>query len=177
MTLFKELETLSTGCERYSLSRRTIRRVTNIMNVAPQTLSYRDFIPLRRRRGGMHRLLRKTNARNSNKVSILFRGYPLRSTSFPSLPCQHIYCKKCLMGNARAQATPKCPSCRETYEADLDGAERVPFTATQQWDALLEIAQDWARIDNHGGEEEPEDSEEEETPFINDDHQDIRYTK
>ncbi len=38
---------------------------------------------------------------------------------------------------------------------------RIQFTATQQWDELLIVAGDWARIDNHGGDE-PEDSDEEE---------------
>lgn len=45
--------------------------------------------------------------------------------------------------------------------------EAIDFTATQQWDALLAVAADWARIDNHGGNE-AEDTEEEaeEVPFI-----------
>lgn len=42
------------------------------------------------------------------------------------------------------------------------------MTATQQWDALLEVAQDWAKLDRHGGDE-PEETEEEEEPFIDDD--------
>lgn len=72
--------------------------------------------------------------------------------------------------NAQAQmGSPKCPTCRKVYEPDLDGTERVQRTATQQWDELLEVAQGWAKIDNHGGEDEPEDTEEEEAPFIQQD--------
>lgn len=47
--------------------------------------------------------------------------------------------------------------------------EAIEFTATQQWDELLAVAADWARIDSHGGEE-AEETEEEEEPFINDDN-------
>jgi len=45
--------------------------------------------------------------------------------------------------------------------------EEIKFTATQQWDALLAVATDWARIDNHG-DDEPENTDEEEGPFIDD---------
>lgn len=62
-----------------------------------------------------------------------------------------------------------CPTCREPFESDLHGTEYVQFTATQQWDELLEIAQDWARLDRHGKDDEPEDTEEEELPFIEED--------
>ena len=38
---------------------------------------------------------------------------------------------------------------------------------------MLEVARDWAQLDKHGGDE-PEDTEEEEMPFI-DDEQDLPY--
>ncbi len=59
---------------------------------------------------------------------------------------------------------PICPICREPIG---DEVEEIQFTATQQWDELLVVAGDWARIDNHGGDE-PEDGDEEEVPFIDD---------
>ena len=40
------------------------------------------------------------------------------------------------------------------------------WSATEQWDALLEIDQEWLRLDKHGGDE-PENTEEESEPFIN----------
>jgi hypothetical protein len=42
----------------------------------------------------------------------------------------------------------------------------VTWSATEQWDALLEVAQEWARVDRHGGGDEPEETEEEEGEFF-----------
>ncbi|KLO08450.1 hypothetical protein SCHPADRAFT_608545 [Schizopora paradoxa] len=79
-----------------------------------------------------------------------------------SLQCQHTICSECL-----AQLRdPTCPTCREPIGEEV---EAIEFTATQQWDALLAVAADWARIDSHGGDE-AEETEEEEEPFINDDN-------
>ena len=44
----------------------------------------------------------------------------------------------------------------------------MKFTATEQWDALLEVAAEWGRIDKG---ESPGDTEEESLPFIEDDQQ------
>ncbi|KAI5117381.1 hypothetical protein M0805_009071, partial [Coniferiporia weirii] len=89
--------------------------------------------------------------------------------SVRSLPCQHVLCAKCLSSLEKQE----CPTCRASIE-DIHDAERVEMTATQQWDALLEIAAEWARIDRHGGDDEPEDTEEESTPFIDDEGSDSR---
>lgn len=86
-----------------------------------------------------------------------------------SLPCQHIFCTSCLSQLDRQV----CPSCREPFEAE--DVERVSHTATEQWDSLLEVAQDWARLDRHGANSEPEETEEEELPFIDDEDPDARY--
>lgn len=88
-----------------------------------------------------------------------------------SLPCQHVFCKDCLL----KIDPPACPNCRAPYEPDLDGTEHVTFTATEQWDILLELAQDWAILDKHGAEDEPEGTDEEDVPFIDNEDHDARY--
>ena len=89
-----------------------------------------------------------------------------------SLACEHILCKPCLHELLKYHSQPdtpepKCPTCRAPIAPDLEGTEAVIWNATAQWDALLEVAQEWARIDKHGGDE-PEETEEEEVPFIDD---------
>lgn len=54
----------------------------------------------------------------------------------------------------------------------MEDVEDVPFTATQQWDELLELAQDWAKMDKHPDGSEPSDTDEESLPFIADDNED-----
>ena len=49
-----------------------------------------------------------------------------------------------------------CPQCRRL--SDIDNFEPVEFTATQQWDQLLEIAQRFAAMEEQLG---PDTSEEE----------------
>jgi hypothetical protein len=57
-----------------------------------------------------------------------------------------------------------CPSCRK--EIKKEDMESVDYTASQQWDALLEVAKAWARIDRR---RELESSDEEaEEQFIDD---------
>ena len=51
-----------------------------------------------------------------------------------SLPCRHILCNSCL----RQLDPRKCPHCREGF--DIDDVEEVGFTATEQWDKLLQVA-------------------------------------
>lgn len=58
----------------------------------------------------------------------------------------------------------RCPNCRK--EVQKDELEEVEFTASQQWDALLEVAQTWAKLDIR---RQPATSdEEEEENFIDD---------
>ena len=58
----------------------------------------------------------------------------------------------------------RCLICRK--EADSDDLEIVQHTATTQWDALLEVAADWAKIDNR--REQDTSEEEAEEGFIDD---------
>jgi hypothetical protein len=52
-----------------------------------------------------------------------------------------------------------CPQCRRL--SDVDNFEPVDFTATQQWDQLLEIAQQFAAMDGQLGPDTSEEEEEE----------------
>jgi len=95
-----------------------------------------------------------------------------------SLPCQHLICNDCLPqickvdwnipsadseGEQGAEVT-KCPQCRkQTPRKDV---ELVHYTATQQWDDLLEIIQEWAKMDRRRAEETSD--EEDEEKFIKD---------
>jgi hypothetical protein len=52
-----------------------------------------------------------------------------------------------------------CPQCRRL--SNIDNFEPVEFTATQQWDQLLEIAQRFATIEGQLGPDTSEEEEEE----------------
>lgn len=52
-----------------------------------------------------------------------------------------------------------CPQCRRL--SDVDNFEPVDLTATQQWDQLLEIAQQFAAMDGQLGPDTSEEEEEE----------------
>jgi hypothetical protein len=52
-----------------------------------------------------------------------------------------------------------CPQCRRL--SDIDSFEPVEFTATQQWDQLLEIARRFAAIEGQLGPDTSEEEEEE----------------
>jgi hypothetical protein len=52
-----------------------------------------------------------------------------------------------------------CPQCRRL--SDIDHFEPVDFTATQQWDQLLEIAQQFAAMEGQLGPDTSEEEEEE----------------
>lgn len=59
----------------------------------------------------------------------------------------------------------KCPQCCD--EAPREDAKVVLYTAAQRWDELLEVAQDWAKMDAHRAVNETSEEEDEEN-FIND---------
>ena len=75
-----------------------------------------------------------------------------------SLPCQHVFCDSCLskMGDGERIS---CPQCRR--ESDVESYEAVEFTATQQWDQLLEIAGRFAALEDRLGPDTNEEEEEE----------------
>jgi hypothetical protein len=62
-----------------------------------------------------------------------------------------------------------CPQCRK--ESHVESFDMVEFTATQQWDQLLEIAQQFAALEDRLGPDTSEEEEEEKLRenFIDDD--------
>ncbi|KAF9247351.1 hypothetical protein BU15DRAFT_58188 [Melanogaster broomeanus] len=90
-----------------------------------------------------------------------------------SLRCRHPVCTECFerLGNGTGDPlncitdVVQCPHCREI--CPREECEIITQTAVQQWDSLLEISQEWARMDigetDVGAEDNDEDS------FISDD--------
>lgn len=68
-----------------------------------------------------------------------------------------------------------CPQCRRL--SDIDNFEPVEFTATQQWDQLLEIAQRFAAMEGQLGPDTSEEEEEENLRenFIDDGESEARF--
>ncbi|KAI0004944.1 hypothetical protein BJV74DRAFT_315821 [Russula compacta] len=75
-----------------------------------------------------------------------------------SLPCQHIFCDSCLSKMSDGENI-SCPQCRRP--CDIESFQHVEFTATQQWDELLEIAQQFAEMEGQLGPDTSEEEEEE----------------
>jgi hypothetical protein len=68
-----------------------------------------------------------------------------------------------------------CPQCRRL--SDVDKSEPVEFTATQQWDQLLEIAQQFVAMEGQLGPDTSEEEEEENLRenFIDDSDGEARF--
>ncbi len=68
-----------------------------------------------------------------------------------------------------------CPQCRRL--SDIDNFEPVEFTATQQWDQLLAIAQQFAGMEWQLGPDTSEEEEEENLRenFIDDGDSEARF--
>ena len=64
----------------------------------------------------------------------------------------------------------RCPQCRELCQRDEP--ELVEYTASEQWDALLDVAKKWARMDTRREADTSEEEEEEE--FIDDGENETR---
>jgi len=105
------------------------------------------------------------------ECSICLEALTLNKCS--SLPCQHLICNDCLpqickvdwniqstdSEGEQGEEVTKCPQCRkQTPRKDV---ELVHYTATQQWDDLLEIVQEWAKIDRRRADETSEEEDEE----------------
>lgn len=89
-----------------------------------------------------------------------------------SLPCEHIFCSSCLSKYQESAPVFKCPECRHSCK-DED-SEVVNMTATAQWDHLLGLANDFARMDTTRGAQDTSDEEAEEhaaEDFIDDEEE------
>ncbi|KAI0035675.1 hypothetical protein K488DRAFT_82861 [Vararia minispora EC-137] len=125
----------------------------------------------------MRKLLRRfsdlmaLNVLGEDECSVCFDN--LRISECSSFPCQHILCNNCVskLPDMDTGAGPAiaCPSCREKCtREDLDSVEH---TAQDQWDKLLDIANEFGEIDQRRVHMDTSDEEEEERlreNFIND---------
>ncbi|KAH9927264.1 uncharacterized protein B0H18DRAFT_875830, partial [Fomitopsis serialis] len=85
-----------------------------------------------------------------------------------SLPCEHTFCKTCISRVSLGEEDVTCPQCRGL--CPRDEIEIVQYTASQQWDDLLDVAKAWAKMDLH---RQPDTSDEEvEEKFIEDERPD-----
>jgi len=91
-----------------------------------------------------------------------------------SLACQHVFCDSCL-SKITDGGSLSCPQCRR--DSNVESFEAVEFTATEQWDQLLEIAQQFAAMEGRLGPETSEEEEEENLRenFIDDDEVEARF--
>lgn len=82
---------------------------------------------------------------------------PKESSSFP---CEHVVCNACLPQINPGSEIINCPQCRKP--AEKSDIELVTRTASQQWDALVDIAKRWGHMDRRremsSSEEEAEAS-------------------
>ncbi|KAI0722346.1 hypothetical protein C8T65DRAFT_770405 [Cerioporus squamosus] len=96
---------------------------------------------------------------------------PLQLKECSSFPCEHIYCNGCLL---QLKPVPdsyrddvesiQCPTCRAVFPRDE--LESVDLTSIKRWDALLDVAKKWAKMDLRRQEDTSEEEGEEE--FIDD---------
>ncbi|EJF62303.1 hypothetical protein DICSQDRAFT_169335 [Dichomitus squalens LYAD-421 SS1] len=89
---------------------------------------------------------------------------PLKPKECRSLPCQHMFCNDCVQQLKPVQGDPYiesicCPQCRNVCQKDE--LELVEYTASEQWDALLDVAKRWARMDIRREAETSEEEDEE----------------
>lgn len=113
-----------------------------------------------------HRVISSPSLEEQEECSICVETMELNKCS--SLPCQHVFCQICLSKIGDSESI-SCPQCRK--ECDVESLEVVEFTATQQWDQLLEIAQQFAALEDRLGPDTSEEEEEEKLRdnFIDDD--------
>ncbi|KAI9448104.1 hypothetical protein H4582DRAFT_2139836 [Lactarius indigo] len=103
-----------------------------------------------------YRVVSSPSLEEQEECSICVETMELNNCS--SLPCQHIFCDSCLSKVGDGE-TISCPQCRG--ESNVESIEVVEFTATQQWDQLLEIARQFAALEDRLGPDTSEEEEEE----------------
>ncbi|KAH9045478.1 hypothetical protein EDB85DRAFT_2104443 [Lactarius pseudohatsudake] len=103
-----------------------------------------------------YRVVSSPSLEEQEECSICVETMELNKCS--SLPCQHIFCDSCLSKIGDGENI-SCPQCRG--ESNVESIEVVEFTATQQWDQLLEIARQFAALEDRLGPDTSEEEEEE----------------
>ncbi|KZT29350.1 hypothetical protein NEOLEDRAFT_1214906, partial [Neolentinus lepideus HHB14362 ss-1] len=88
----------------------------------------------------------------------------LKPEETSSFPCEHLVCNTCLPQIAPGSEVINCPQCRKL--CNKSSIEVVYRTASQQWDALMEVAKKWAKMDLR--REVSSSEEEAEARFIDD---------
>lgn len=86
-----------------------------------------------------------------------------------SFPCQHILCETCYGEISRNKELINCPQCRHNFTRE--DIETIQYTASSQWDALLNVAAGFAKIDHRGAEDTSE--EEASERFIDDEESEL----
>ncbi|KZT06434.1 uncharacterized protein LAESUDRAFT_653343, partial [Laetiporus sulphureus 93-53] len=81
-----------------------------------------------------------------------------------SLACEHTICNECVSRISTASEVVTCPQCRAP--CPRNEIEVLQYTASEQWDALLEVAKAWAKMDRRREADTSEEEAEEE--FIDD---------
>ncbi|KAI0941273.1 hypothetical protein AcV7_002888 [Taiwanofungus camphoratus] len=109
-----------------------------------------------------HDLIISTSIEENEECPICMDN--LENNKCASLPCEHTFCKSCISKISPGSESLTCPQCRAT--CPRDEIEVVQLTALQQWDALLDVAKAWARMDRRREEDTSEEEAEEE--FIDD---------
>lgn len=61
------------------------------------------------------------------------------------MPCEHTFCKSCISRVSPGEEAITCPQCRSV--CPRDEIEFIHYTASQQWDDLLDVAKAWAKMD------------------------------
>ncbi|KAI0650420.1 hypothetical protein C8Q79DRAFT_900102 [Trametes meyenii] len=108
-----------------------------------------------------HDLMLENSLDENEECLICFEALLPKKTR--SLPCQHTFCDGCiskLKPEPDEDESIRCPQCRMLCLRDE--AELIEFTASEQWDALLDVARQWARMDVRREDDttEEEDAEE-----------------
>ncbi|KAJ3487986.1 hypothetical protein NLI96_g3170 [Meripilus lineatus] len=142
----------------------------NLTNGADDSTSYLRTL-LRRFRT----LVSANSVGDDEKCNICFED--LKVDKATSLPCQHVICTDCFRKLEMSAGGRTCPECRK--ECPIEDVEVIRYTANSQWDALLEIAAAFTKVDRSGPEDlitSDESDEDMEAPFIENDEPEERTT-
>lgn len=89
------------------------------------------------------------------------------------MPCEHTFCQSCISRVAPGEEAVTCPQCRSV--CPRDEIEFVQYTASQQWDDLLDVAKAWAKMDLRRQADTSDEELEEEFIDDNPPEDDVRH--